>query len=315
MLKLLPKSIKNAINELDSNNNSYPSPDGMESYGKNVEFLPKSLHIFLDNLFVGKEESVPLASIAQAIMQQVQRNALIVPLHLGLGIQMHQHFVSRFLTDLLNKYGFCVSYNEALKYERCAAVHQGTNISGVSEARSAKPRHLMHHVVDNADHNSRTLDGRNTFHGMGIIGSVKPAVLSSLTIARLEDVSIEYLIRITETERKILPSSRKPLKLKFIELKKPVNALYPLSSAWDATWLPNPRQPLWSGYIHTVNTGNHPCGASTFFMPMIDLKATDYVCILSTMHFVAEQSSKYNMTLAHTFDQRLYWKSMSIKEQ
>ena len=50
-------------------------------------------------------------------------------------------------------------------------------------------------------------------------------------------------------------------------------------------------------------------------MPMIDLKFTDPVCILSTMHFVAEQSSKFNMTPVLTFDQPLYWKSMSIKEQ
>ena len=48
---------------------------------------------------------------------------------------------------------------------------------------------------------------------------------------------------------------------------------------------------------------------------MIDLKSTDPVCILSRMHFVAEQSSKYNMTPVLTFDQPLYWKSMFIKEQ
>ena len=48
---------------------------------------------------------------------------------------------------------------------------------------------------------------------------------------------------------------------------------------------------------------------------MIDLKSPDRVCISSTMHFVVEQSPKYNMTPALTFDQSLYWKSMSIKEQ
>ena len=86
------KIIKNAIKELDSNNNSYLSPDMMESSGKNIEYVPKSLHIFLDNLFVGKEKSVPLALIGQAIIQQVRPKALIVPLQLGLGIQIHQHF-------------------------------------------------------------------------------------------------------------------------------------------------------------------------------------------------------------------------------
>ena len=67
--------------------------------------------------------------------------------------------------------------------------------------------------------------------------------------------------------------------------------------------------------MQRVNTGNHPSRASTFFMPMIDLKSTNHVCILSTMQFVAEQSSKYNITPVLTFDQPLYWKPMSIKEQ
>ena len=67
--------------------------------------------------------------------------------------------------------------------------------------------------------------------------------------------------------------------------------------------------------MQAVNTANHPARASTVFMPTIDLKPTDPVWILSTMHFVAEESSKYNMTPVLTFDHPLYWKSMSIKEQ
>ena len=136
------KIIKNVIKELGSNNNTYPSHDGMESSGKNVEYFPKSLRNFLNNLYVGKEKSVSLASIGQAIMQQVQSKALIVPLQLGFGIQMHQHFGSRFLIDSLNKHGFCVSYSEVLKYEHCAAVHQETKIPGVSESSSAEPTHF-----------------------------------------------------------------------------------------------------------------------------------------------------------------------------
>ena len=95
--------------------------------------------------------------------------ALTVPVQLGPGIQMYQHFPLWFLIDSLNKHEFCVSYSEALKYENCAAVHQGTKISGMSESSSAKPTYFMHHVAGNADHNSRALDGRNAFHGMGII--------------------------------------------------------------------------------------------------------------------------------------------------
>ena len=161
-------------------------------------------------------------------------------------------------------------------------MHQGTKIPVVSESSSAKPTHFMRHVAD-VDHNSRTLDGRDTFHEMGIICSVATAVPSSFTIPRLEDVSTEDLIRLTEIERKILASSRKSLKLKFIELNKAVNVFDPLSSARVATWLLNPWQPLWSGYIQTVNIANHPGRASTFFIPMIDLKSKDPACILSAM--------------------------------
>lgn len=34
------------------------------------------------------------------------------------------------------------------------------------------PGHFGQHVADNVDHNLRTLDGMNTFHGMGIIAAI-----------------------------------------------------------------------------------------------------------------------------------------------
>ena len=144
------------------------------------------------------EGKICSSSIDWASHNAVRSKALTVTLQLGLGIQIHPHFASRFLIDWLNKRGFCVSYNEVLKYGQCAAVHQGTKIPGVSESSSAEPTHFRYHVVDNGYHNSRTLDGCNTFHGMGIIYSVTPAVSSSLTIPGLEDVSREDLIKLTD---------------------------------------------------------------------------------------------------------------------
>ena len=65
IVETVAKIIKKAIKELDSYNNSYASPDGVESSGKNVQYLPKSLRIFLD-VFVGKEKPVPLARLGKA---------------------------------------------------------------------------------------------------------------------------------------------------------------------------------------------------------------------------------------------------------
>ena len=65
IVETVAKIIKNAIKELDIYNNSYASPDGVESSGKNVQYPRKSLRIFLD-VFVGKEKSVPLARLGKS---------------------------------------------------------------------------------------------------------------------------------------------------------------------------------------------------------------------------------------------------------
>ena len=43
------------------------------------------------------------------------------------------------------------------------------------------PGSYVQNSADNVDHNSRTLDGKNTFHGMGIIACVTPSVVPSNT--------------------------------------------------------------------------------------------------------------------------------------
>ena len=98
---------------------------------------------------------------------------------------------------------------------------------------------------------------RSAFYGTDIICSFTPALSSSFAIPRLENVSTENIVRFTEIERKIFPSSRRPLRLKFIKLNGPVNAFDPPRSAWAPVWLLSPWERLWSGNIQTVNTGHH----------------------------------------------------------
>ena len=45
-------------------------------------------------------------------------------------LQVHRQFGTRFLVDVLKKFGFCSSCSEVQKYERSAAFHQGTDIRG-----------------------------------------------------------------------------------------------------------------------------------------------------------------------------------------
>ena len=101
-------------------------------------------------------------------MQAVRPGAILAPLQLSLGVQMHHHFASRFLIDTLSEHGFSCSYAEVQRYERSAAVAHGTQTTTYSE------ENFIQFIADNVDHNIVTLDGTGTFHGMGIIATITP---------------------------------------------------------------------------------------------------------------------------------------------
>ena len=105
----------------------------------------------------------------------------------------------------------------------------------MSESSAGKPTLFIQHLADNADHNSRTFDGCSTFHGMEIKCPVTPVLSSSNAIQCLEDASAEGLIRLTKIEQKTFPSSRRLLKLTFIELNEQVNAFDLLTSVLAAS--------------------------------------------------------------------------------
>ena len=90
------------------------------------------------------------ASIGQAIVQVTQPRVVLTPLQLGLGVQLHHHFRSKFLLDTFHGHGFCCSYAEVIKFERSAAATDGTDTPHFREWT------FVQYVADNVDHNIRT---------------------------------------------------------------------------------------------------------------------------------------------------------------
>jgi hypothetical protein len=101
-------------------------------------------------------------------MQGMRSRVLLAPLQIGLAVLMHHHFSSRFIIDTLNKLGFCSSYSEVLRFEKCAAVSENQGPKDVPE------NSCLHYVADNVDHDSCAIDGRGTFHGIGILSAITP---------------------------------------------------------------------------------------------------------------------------------------------
>ena len=112
-------------------------------------------------------------------MQAVRPRVLLVPLQVGLGIQLHHHYASRFLIDTLHQHGVCCSYNQFHQFEQSAVLNYGTDIPNHSSQ-------FIQYVADNVDHNIRTLDGNDTFHGMGMIATITPGIKKSNLIHRVK---------------------------------------------------------------------------------------------------------------------------------
>lgn len=222
---------------------------------------------------------------------------------------MHHHFASKFLIDSLSSHGFCSPYTVVQKYERSAAVNQGTDIP------SYAPDIFIQHVADNVDHNTRTLDGSGTFHSMGIIATMTPGIQCRKIVPR-KQVTVEEIAAAGHIDVCVYKGpSADNVQLLYKELKdlKVTDATANLDLLCKIS-LPlfhSPR-PGWSGTMQRVCDGQYPGKSSVLFLPMIDLDPTDMTCVYSTLLFVSKQAKRYGFTPILTFDQPLWWKALNI---
>ena len=304
------KLIKQDIKEVKQVKDIYPDLEDL-STETCLQFIPQSLLQFLQSLLSGKKADNKIASIGQALMQAVRPNAITAPLQLGLGVQMHHLFQSKILVDSLNKHGFCSSYSEVKMFERSAAVAQKTDITGeISEGS------FLQYSADNIDHNLQSIDGYGTFHGMGIISMITPAVKHSLTIQRVK-VTSEDIAKVGRISIKHFHQDKHSLnQLEYENLNNP-GVAEPLTMAhllWESSLILKVPRPQWTGFMQLINQGEHPGATSVMFLPMIAMDPNDLSCIYSTLNFISSHAAKYNVCPVVTFDQPLWLKAFTIVE-
>lgn len=144
LIKTATKLIKNDIKSVNTKKNVYLNSHDISSAEANKQFLPDRLVILLRNLFNEKDADNKVCSIGQAIMHASRPRMIIAPLQLGLAVQLHHHFASKYLIDVLNSLGFCVSYSEVQMFESCAAVSNRTDFQNDM---------FVQYIADNVDHN------------------------------------------------------------------------------------------------------------------------------------------------------------------
>ncbi|CAD6231373.1 GSCOCG00012224001-RA-CDS, partial [Cotesia congregata] len=147
----------------------YPPSD---SFLKDVNTLvPETLSVLLKGIICqSKRKSLNAAerkctSIAHSIIAATRPASFISPLLLGVGSFLYKKYGSSNLIDVLSSLGFSASYNAISLFEESCAFRPARNIL---------PHAFFQFVFDNADFNSNTIDGKNTFHAMGGIQCVTP---------------------------------------------------------------------------------------------------------------------------------------------
>ena len=105
-------------------------------------------------------------------MQNAKPQAVLAPLQVALGVQVHHVSGSKFMVQQLDKLGFAVSYFDVQLFERSAAVNKGTDLPQEFDNTT----HSLHLHANNADDTIATLDGYGQLHSMGMMASVSPGI-------------------------------------------------------------------------------------------------------------------------------------------
>lgn len=169
-------------------NNVYKSPS---TFLNDLDkYIPKSLKLLLD-ILIKTHKHTPknnswvqwdnkIITIAHIIMSCVRPRSFSSSILLALSSMIHKKFAAKGLIECLYNIGLCASYSETVRFE--------TSIVSDPENLTLLPDSYLQFVFDNADHNTATIDGKNTFHCIGGIMCVTPvsSVKTDSEVTRLK---------------------------------------------------------------------------------------------------------------------------------
>jgi len=256
-------------------------------------------------VFSERDADTKISAIGQAIMQATRPRILIAPLQIALGVQLHHLTSSKYIVELLNSLGFCVSYTEVQTFESSAAVSESGDLNNNTITTN---ENFIQYVADNVDHNLCTLDGSGTFHGMGMIACVTPGNFGTKPVKRQSVSSDELLVSGKIDIADYRPDENQCTSLELEELVdwKAIDCTAKLTLLAQITWPLRSPDPEWSGFMQLIRQGDYPGKSSVMFLPMIDMAPGDMSCIYTTLQYIEQHANRYNQSAIVTFDQPLY---------
>jgi len=307
IVKTAAKLVRAQLREMQYTRDIYPSETEISDADAALHFIPSLLHVFMQELIQNQLKEI---AISNSIIQAARPRSVISPILFGLGVQTDHAYGSKWLLDELARLRFSISSAEVHRFKQSVMLSE-ENKSSVCESMT---NHFTQWVGDNVDHNVASIDGRGSFHGMGLIavtsltGTNKMA-LRQAAIKRLSRVSAKASVRSLGLPiQEYTKPGKSSLSLVVIkelrQLKSPVN--FSLASKLDLIWMSRSlhfSRHSWSALMQHVSTGEHNGKSNVMFLPIVDLNPSDGNCIYSTLCFIVSQAKLLNVhTPCITFD-------------
>ena len=319
ILSMEAKIILNDIRTTEFDCEWYPTTDTIQSTEKSLEWIPPKFPLFLQNIC---KYLLKQSSIGQVIVSAARPRSCIVPILFGLGVDVDHVFGSRWLIDHLNKLGFCISMNEVTRYKQSVIVKGNYDSEFSKLARS-----FTQWSADNVDHNVRTLDGKGSLHGMGIVYSITNKFSSSDStslplvkhnkLKKVKDLNSHQGIYI----KNYTPSATTGLSKLVFKKRSSLDVMqeFDIPAKYGILWncaiflRERGTRPNWSGYMNEVCSREYPGQSNVSLLPIIDLNPGDLSCIYSTLIFIIDQSKRINVKIpVITFDEPLWLKATEV---
>ena len=275
IIDVVASLLKNDIKDMLSQKDEYVSPHFLTEVDSLI-YLPRSLETLLSKLFVGKKQAKENLLDWTMYCSGCKAKRNYFTLTIGLAVQMHTHFRSRYIVDTLHTLGFCSSLNNEVQiFERNATVSSCFVLK-----RLIKGDSTFVFVADNVDHNIQTLDGKDTFHGMGMTAAIGNGNYGKIELKRANVGKVDILSRSSVKVIEYQHRNITAIKSTF----KNLPSIYPsqLVSNIDILWqtprfFDNPI-PNWLGYMQMIcekQSTEIYNKSDIYFLPIIDLSPSD----------------------------------------
>ena len=298
---------------------NYPAPDHF--FDNIKDDIPPTLQSFLDILMRSNKRKNEMwdkrvMTLCHIIISSVRPRSFLSPILLGLSTMMYKKHASKNLIDSLGYLGLCASYYKTQLFESSIVCQPESYDSGAA---------YFQFVYDNADHNTCTIDGRNTFHAMGGIICATPAseISTNTKIERLaripsaNNVGAFGFVPLQNFQRGV-HAGLKNIVIEDVTINNPLtqNHVEPTDLLWFyGNYIRRENLSGWNSFMEQC-TQVKPFNISKIIpVPFVNAPPSSYDTIFTVLIEANEKCITQNQKHVFvTFDQPLYQKAREIVE-